>query len=80
MSEFTRRGFIKLAGMAAAAVALPGYVSAANGKKTNNMNQKAVPGTGGNHYVPYDQRTFPSSLSISPATFQLRDLSKSLTV
>ena len=33
MSELTRRGFIKLAGAAAAITALPNYVSAATNKK-----------------------------------------------
>ena len=63
MGELTRRGFIKLAGAAAAITALPNYVSAAT-------NKKAVAGTGGNHYVPYDRRKSPAAF-----VYFTRDLS-----
>ena len=63
MGELTRRGFIKLAGAAAAVTALPTYVSAAT-------NKKAVAGTGGNYYVPYDRRKSPASF-----VYFTRDLS-----
>lgn len=68
MGELTRRGFLKLAGTAAAITALPNYVNAAQEK--TNMSKKAVPGTGGNHYVPYAQRKDPAAF-----VYFTRDLS-----
>ena len=61
MGELTRRNFIKLAGAAAAVSVMPGCVSAADKKEAKNMDTKIIPGTGGEHYVPYDRREGPES-------------------
>ena len=61
MGELTRRNFIKLAGAAAAVSVMPGCVSAEDKKEAKNMDTKIIPGTGGEHYVPYDRREGPES-------------------
>ena len=69
MTGLTRRDFIKLAGATTAMTMLPGCAGAAE-QKTGGGTGKKTPGTGGESYVPYEQRTGPESF-----VYFTRDLS-----
>ena len=69
--NITRRNFVKLAGMAVAMTALPGCaIFAADTPEKKPEAKKKVAGTGGEHYVPYQERQGAESV-----VYFTRDLS-----
>ena len=74
--NMTRRNFVKLAGMAVAMAALPGCATFASdaAKKGTGAKEPAgkakVAGTGGEHYIPYNERKGAESV-----VYFTRDLS-----
>lgn len=73
MAAMNRREFIKLAGAAAAAaVIIPAGLkgSGSKGGDTMTAEAKPVPGKGGDHYIPYNERSGKESV-----VFFTRDLS-----
>ncbi len=75
MSTLSRRKFVKLMGAAAAVAAVPAGVELAHGPENKGGNAKvaaakAVAGTGGDHYIPYSERSGEAS-----TVFFTRDLS-----
>lgn len=75
MANLNRREFIKLAGAtAAAAVVIPAGLKLSDSKvgtmNTPTVEAKPVPGKGGDHYIPYKERSGKESI-----VFFTRDLS-----
>lgn len=55
MKNMTRRCFVKMAGLVAAAVAVPS-LSCANEAKAHTLQPSVKPGCGGDHYIPVSER------------------------
>ncbi len=72
MRKMTRRTFLKLAGSAAAIAVLPGCAGAVANKPAEKAiaAKERIPGTGGERYVPYGERTGKESV-----VYFTRDLS-----
>lgn len=71
--NITRRNFLKLAGAAAAMTVLPGCAATMakeSKEEVKEMSSIAKPGTGGDIYIPYEQRTGGESV-----VYFARDLS-----
>lgn len=55
MKNISRRNFVKMASLAAVAVAVPS-LSCANEVKDNTTQSSTTPGTDGQHYIPFNKR------------------------
>ena len=70
MTEISRRSFVKMAGAAAVAAAVPG-LSCANAEKAAPTSDKIMPGEHGDQYIPYNKRQGGESV-----VYFTRDLSE----